>query len=121
MPWKSFVLNGLQQTNFQRTRRDRPILFIRNFLIFSGLACASVLAGCAKSDSGPVDEADCHGLFLKGPEVGDEDSQSFTINELMAHSAALGMTQQEAETLLYLKGISPDHKLAPGETLCIEQ
>ncbi|WP_417594512.1 hypothetical protein [Parasphingorhabdus sp.] len=97
------------------------ILLIRNFLIFSGLACASALASCAQSVSEPVDEANCRGLFLKGPEVGDEDSQSFTINELMAHSAALGMTQEEAETLLYLKGISPHHKLAPGETLCIEQ
>jgi len=96
-------------------------LFVRNFIILTGLACASALAGCAQSDLEPVDEADCHGLFLKGPAVGDEDSQSFTINELMAHSAALGMTQEEAETLLYLKGISPNHKLAPGETLCIER
>lgn len=38
----------------------------------------------------------------------------------MAHSAAMGMTQQEAETLLYLEGISPNDKLAPGESVCID-
>ncbi|MBC2778136.1 hypothetical protein [Parasphingopyxis marina] len=85
------------------------------------MAFGLTLSGCAASDGEPVDEADCAGIFLTGPEIGDERPQSYTIHELMAYSAAMGMTQEEAETLLYLKGLSPSHRLAPGETLCIER
>jgi hypothetical protein len=38
----------------------------------------------------------------------------------MAHSAAMGMSQEEAETLLFLEGISPNDKLAPGESVCLD-
>lgn len=101
--------------------RCTPRLLKRIFVVSTAYAFASALAGCANIADYPDDAASCIGIFLTGPEIGDEDSQSFTINELMAHSAAMGMTQDDAETLLYLKGISPSHKLAPGETLCIER
>lgn len=38
----------------------------------------------------------------------------------MAHATAMGMTQQEAETLIYLEGISVSTKIGPGETICID-
>jgi hypothetical protein len=34
----------------------------------------------------------------------------------MAHATAMGMTQQEAETLIYLEGITPTH-LSAGESI----
>lgn len=82
------------------------------------LATCLVLAGC--SSDGADSQAACGGIFLSAPEDGEAGSASFTISELMAHSAAMGMTQQEAETLLYLEGISPNDTLAPGETLCVD-
>jgi hypothetical protein len=38
----------------------------------------------------------------------------------MAHAAAMGMTQEEAETLIYLEGLSPSATLNAGESLCLD-
>lgn len=38
----------------------------------------------------------------------------------MAHAAAMGMTQQETETLLYLEGISTTVVLREGQSICID-
>lgn len=81
------------------------------------LSICAFLAAC--SPAGDGEESACTGIALSAPE-GEAGTGSFTISELMAHSAAMGMTQQEAETLLYLEGISPAERLVPGETLCID-
>jgi hypothetical protein len=87
----------------------------------SSVACLSAaaffcLAGCLNSETAdPV----CTGILLSAPES-DSRSRSFSVAELMAHSAAMGMTQQEAETLLYLEGITASDTLAPGEALCVD-
>lgn len=85
---------------------------------FVGMTICGFIAGCS-GGNGSEDKRNCQGYVLTAPDkqVGDFD---FTINELMAHSAAMGMTQQEAETLLYLEGIPVTHRLSPGETLCID-
>lgn len=85
----------------------------RALLPISGLAAA------CSSQTGDEESA-CAGILLAAPEGGDSDSGSFTVAELMAHSAAMGMTQREAGTLLYLEGISPNERLEPGETLCVD-
>lgn len=77
-----------------------------------------VLSACSADQSG--EESACTGILLSASEDREAGSGSFTISELMAHSAAMGMTQEEAQTLLYLEGISPSHRLAPGETLCVD-
>jgi len=68
------------------------------------------LSGCAEGDP------DCSG-FTVTPAPGQS---SFTVPELMAHATAMGMTQQEAETLIYLEGISPSTPVEPGQPLCID-
>ena len=55
-----------------------------------------------------------------GFEISSSSGRSFTVPELMAHATAMGMTQQEAETLIYLEGISSATSLKPGDTLCID-
>ncbi len=73
-------------------------------------ATALALAGCGRgSDT-------CSGFAITGTST----QSSFTIPELMAHASAMGMTQAEAETLIYLEGITPNTRLEPGETLCID-
>jgi len=81
-------------------------------LIAIALACflSTFLTACAGQDSS------CSGFTVTGSET----KSTFTVQELMAHSAAMGMTQQEAETLIYLEGISPATKIEPGETICID-
>lgn len=81
-------------------------------LIAIALACflSTFLTACAGQDSS------CSGFTVTGSET----KSIFTVQELMAHSAAMGMTQQEAETLIYLEGISPATKIEPGETICID-
>jgi len=76
------------------------------------LACSlsTILTGCTGQDSS------CSGFTITGSET----KNTFTVQELMAHSAAMGMTQQEAETLIYLEGISPSTRIEPGETICID-
>ncbi len=76
-----------------------------------------LLAACTAGED--ATEA-CGGFRLSAPEGENTGSGSFSVAELMAHSAAMGMTQQEAETLLYLEGISPSDKLAPGEAICVD-
>lgn len=73
------------------------------------LATCLVLTGCSSDGAG--DQAACSGILLSAPDNAEAGSASFTITELMAHSAAMGMTQQEVETLLYLEGISPNDSL----------
>lgn len=77
-----------------------------------------MLAACS-SDRDNSEPA-CGGLLLSAPAEGQVGSGSFTVAQLMAHSAAMGMTQQEAETLLYLEGISPNRRLEPGEVICVD-
>lgn len=76
------------------------------------LACSlsTFLIACAGQESS------CSGFTITGSET----KSTFTVQELMAHSAAMGMTQQEAETLIYLEGISPSTRIEPGETICID-
>lgn len=66
------------------------------------------------------EDSTCAGFLLSAPEGENTGPGSLSVAQLMAHSAAMGMTQQEAETLLYLEGISPSQTLAPGETLCVD-
>lgn len=82
------------------------------------LPVCCTLAAC--SSGGEGQEATCAGMLLSAPERGEAGSGSFTVAELMAHSAAMGMSQEEAETLLFLEGISPNHSLAPGESICLD-
>lgn len=73
-------------------------------------AIGLTLAGCGG------DGDTCSGFTVTGSAT----QSSFTVPELMAHASAMGMTQAEAETLIYLEGISPNTRLEPGETLCID-
>ena len=38
----------------------------------------------------------------------------------MAHASAMGMNQQDAETLIYLERIAPQATLQPGERICLD-
>jgi len=68
------------------------------------------LAGCTQS------EPDCSG-FVIAPAG---EKTTFTVPELMAHAQAMGMTQQEAETLIYLEGISSTADVETGSPICID-
>jgi hypothetical protein len=73
-------------------------------------ACtAAFLFGCGSSDV--TKQEDC-GRFALRAAGGD---RSFTAADLVAHAAAMGMTQQETETLLYLEGVSPKR-----QSICID-
>lgn len=61
-------------------------------------------------------EAGCTGTLITVPPNG----AGFTVPQLMAHAASMGMSQQEAETLIYLEGIGPQATLQPGETICLD-
>ncbi|PKP67318.1 MAG: hypothetical protein CVT87_00200 [Alphaproteobacteria bacterium HGW-Alphaproteobacteria-9] len=74
------------------------------------LATLVLFSGC---DAGG--EA-CSGFTITGTST----QTSFSVSELMAHATAMGMTQQEAETLIYLEGITPNTRIEPGETICID-
>ena len=69
-----------------------------------------LVVGCSNSGS-----ESCSGTLIEVPE-----GQGFTAPQLMAHAAAMGMTQEEAETLIYLEGLSPSATLAAGESLCLD-
>ena len=75
------------------------------------------LAACTPQagESGP-DPSACAGTLITVPQNGS----GFTVPQLMAHASAMGMRQQEAETLIYLEGISPQATLQPGETVCLD-
>ena len=74
------------------------------------LATSLLLAAC---DQAPQ----CSGTLITVPE---DAGVGFSIPNLMAHASALGMTQQEAETLIYLEGLAPQATLQPGETICLD-
>lgn len=69
-----------------------------------------IVVGCSNSGS-----EICSGTLIKVPE-----GQGFTVPQLMAHAAAMGMTQEEAETLIYLEGLSPNATLSAGQSLCLD-
>lgn len=61
-------------------------------------------------------EQECSGF-----EVTSLDGDgSFTVPELMAHATSMGMTQQEAETLIYLEGITLTATVEADRPLCID-
>lgn len=76
-----------------------------------------LVAACSAGENG---SETCGGFILSAPEGERIGISSLSVAELMAHSAAMGMTQQEAETLLYLEGISPSDRLEPGESICVD-
>lgn len=94
-----------------RKRRSRMIFF-GTLALFVVLAVVGLTACAVEGE-----EETCGGILLTAPADG---SGSFTVSELMAHSAAMGMTQQEAETLIYLEGLSPGTRLEPGESRCLD-
>ena len=75
------------------------------------MVALSLLGGCTQ-----VGDAGCTGTLITVPEKG----AGFTVPQLMAHAASMGMTQREAETLIYLEGIGPQATLQPGETICLD-
>ena len=75
----------------------------------------AVLAACTPhADEGGG--AICGGTLITVPQNGS----GFTVPQLMSHASAMGMSQQDAETLIYLEGISPQATLQPGETVCLD-
>lgn len=76
--------------------------------------CATLLLGCGSS--GGKGSEECGGFVLQATG-GD---RSFTPADLVAHAAAMGMTQQETETLLYLEGVSTTVVLSEGQSICID-
>lgn len=81
---------------------------IRKFI--PALATLVLFSSCDKGDDA------CSGFTITGTST----QTSFSVPELMAHATAMGMTQQEAETLIYLERITPNTRLEPGETICID-
>ena len=69
------------------------------------------LSGCGRD----VSES-CSGTLIEVPA----DGSGFTVPQLMAHASAMGMTQQEAETLIYLEGLAPQATLKAGERICLD-
>jgi hypothetical protein len=70
-----------------------------------------LLVGCSVHDEA------CGGTIVTVPESGGE---GYTIPQLMAQAAAIGMTTEEAQTLIYLEGLSPQATLEPGDTICLD-
>ena len=91
------------------SRRSAPAEAV---LIATLTACTPQAGG-----SGGGDRASgCAGTLITVPENGS----GFTVPQLMAHASAMGMNQQEAETLIYLEGIAPQATLQPGERICLD-
>lgn len=67
--------------------------------------------------SGCTAGADACSGFVVTSVDGDN---SFTVPELMAHATSMGMTQQEAETLIYLEGIESSATVGASGSLCID-
>ena len=81
------------------------------------LVAALLSSGC---DTAGTDVSDqCNGILLTAPES-KNDRGSFTVAELMAHSSAMGMTQRDAETLIYLEGLATSSTLRDGQALCVD-
>lgn len=60
-------------------------------------------------------ESSCSGTVLRVP-----DGKGFTVPQLMAHASSMGMSQQEAETLIYLENISPQATVEGGSVICLD-
>ena len=69
------------------------------------------LAGCS---GGQGSAATCNGTVLV------VEGDGATLPQLMAHATAMGMTREEAETLLYLEGITPQAILPAGREVCLD-
>ena len=86
----------------------------------AGLAVAGLLVGlgaCTSQADGSGSGGDaCGGTLITVPENGT----GFTVPQLMAHASAMGMSQQQAETLIYLEGLSSQATLQPGDTICLD-
>lgn len=74
-----------------------------------GTAATILVAACTAEDRS------CSGFEINSPQ-----DTTFTVPQLMAHAAAMGMTQQEAETLIYLEGITSVTSVEGGSSLCID-
>lgn len=81
------------------------------------LAAALLSSGCDTTDKDVSDQ--CSAVLLTAPKS-KNDRAPFTVAELMAHSSAMGMTQRDAETLIYLEGLSISSTLRDGQTLCVD-
>lgn len=81
------------------------------------LAAALLNSGCDTMEKDVSDQ--CSGVLLTAPES-KNGRRSFTVAELMAHSSAMGMPQRDAETLIYLEGLSTSSTLEEGQTLCVD-
>ena len=75
------------------------------------VALALALVACGASD-----RQACTGTLVTMPANGSGDA----ISQLMAQAAAMGMSTQDAQTLIYLEGLSPQVTLKPGETICLD-
>ena len=75
--------------------------------------CALVVALSACSGS----EQGCSGTLVTVPQ---SSAQGDAISQLMAQAAAMGMTLEEAQTLIYLEGLTPQATLRPGERICLD-
>ena len=80
-----------------------------------GIATAGALFLTACSGGGGENaEAHCDGPVLDVPPGGA------TVPQLMAHATAMGMTQREAETLIYLEGLNPQVTVEGVSTICLD-
>lgn len=75
------------------------------------MGSALLVAACT---AGGAASSECEGTFLTVPPGGAG------ITQLMAHATAMGMTQREAETLIYLEGLNPQATLEAGATICLD-
>lgn len=89
------------------------MVFMLRVQMILGALIAVGLSGCDQEVS-----QTCSGTLIEVPEGGD--GSGFTVPQLMAHASAMGMTQQEAETLIYLEGLSPQATLKAGERICLD-
>lgn len=76
--------------------------------------CSALLLGC--NPSGDTEQEGCAGFVLRATGA----DRSFTPADLVAHAAAMGMTEQETQTLLYLEGVSSTVVLREGQSICID-
>lgn len=75
----------------------------------AALVSILILAGCAES-----------GQECSGFTISSSTGNSFTVPDLMSHATAMGMSQQEAETLIYLEGIDTSTTVERGKSLCTD-
>lgn len=80
--------------------------------VLTTLACCLLMVNAACADG----TESCAGFTVTGTAT----QSSYSVPQLMAQAKAMGMTQQEAETLIYLEGISASTRIEPGETICID-